>query len=139
MYCTTLSQNQPCSSQSILDKNKQAEDVYRGLLEIYPDDFIVSFQLLRLLKDSGQYDQALTIARRLENKYSSNTSVYFELVEIYRVLEKNIMEMLAQADYHRLNGATDLAKKLYQQILDSPEISLSTESKVREKLAQLLR
>ncbi|MCP4430301.1 MAG: M48 family metalloprotease [Gammaproteobacteria bacterium] len=123
----------------MLDRKEKAEEVYRQLLEIYPDDYIISLQLLRLLKDSKRLDQALVIGRRLENRYSSNKAVFFELVDLYHLLDKSLMEMLAQADYHRLSGSPDLAIKLYSKVLDSPDIDLATESRIREKLAELRR
>lgn len=126
-------------SLQMLGRKEDAEDVYRQLLLIYPDDYIVSIQLVRLLKDRGLYSQALAIGRRLENTYPSDKSIYFELVDLYRLLENRLMERIAQADYHRLSGSPQLAIKLYTQALDSSDIDLSTESKVREKLAKLQR
>lgn len=123
----------------LLGRKQDAEAVYRQLLQIYPDDYIVSVNLLRLLKDRGFFDQALVIGRRLENKYPSDKSIYFELVDLYRLLDKGLLEKLAQADYHRLSGSPELAIKLYSQVLKSSEIDLATESKVREKLAKLQR
>jgi len=120
-----------------IDRYAQAEAVYRRLLEIYPDDFVVSRNLMRLLKTAGQYDDALVIGRRLEDRYPGDKAVFFELVEIYEELDKTLLKLLAQADYHRLAGAPKLAIKLYSQVLGSPDIDLATESRVREKLAEL--
>ena len=115
----------------------RAEIIYRQLLEIYPDDFIVSRNLMRLLKTTGQYQAALVIGRRLEDRYPWDKAVFFELVEIYEELDKTMLKLLAQADYHRLAGSPKLAIKLYSQVLGSPDIDLATESRVREKLAEL--
>ncbi len=122
-----------------LDKPSEAEAVYRQLLEIYPDDFIISLNLMRMLKGHGRFDQALVIGRRLENKYPDDKTVFFELVDLYRQLEQDLPEMLAQADYHRLSGSIEQAIKLYSRILASPDIDLATESRIREKLAELSR
>ena len=122
-----------------LNKSNEAEAVYRQLLEIYPDDFIISLNLMRMLKGRGRFDQALVIGRQLENKYPDDKTVYFELVDLYRQLDQNLLEMLAQADYHRLTGSIEQAIKLYGQILASPGVDLATESRVREKLAELGR
>lgn len=122
-----------------IKQQKKAEQVYRQLLEIYPDDFIVSLNLMRLLKTTGRLDAALSIARQLENRYPRNKAVYFELVDIYQQLDESLLKMMAQADYHRLSGYPDQAIRLYGKILGSPEIDLVTESKVKEKLAELDR
>ncbi len=122
-----------------LNRSSEAEAVYRQLLEIYPDDFIISLNLMRMLKDSGRFDQALSIGRQLEIKYPDNKSIYFELVDLYRQLDQDLLGMLAQADYHRVTGSIKMAMKLYSQVLASPGVDLATESRVREKLAGLSR
>ena len=131
-YAITYAEN-----LEFIDEYKEAEGVYRRLLEIFPDDFIVSRNLMRLLKTTGQYDAALVIGRKMEDRYPADKAVFFELVEIYEELDKTILKLLAQADYHRLAGAPKLAIKLYSQVLVSPDIDLATESRVREKLAEL--
>ena len=122
-----------------LKEPDKAENVYRQLLQIYPDDSIISLKLMGLLKNTGRYADALAIARRLENRYPDDEAIYFELADIYRLLDQRLMEMIAQADYHRLTGSSELAIKLYSKILGFPDIDLATESKVREKLAELSR
>jgi len=122
-----------------IKQSDKAQKVYRQLLEIYPDDSIISIKMMNLLKQAGRYTEALTIARRLENRYPDDKAVFFELADIYRLLKKGLQEMIAQADYHRLTGSKDLAIKLYGRVLGSPDIDLATESKVKEKLAELNR
>jgi len=123
----------------LLKQADKAEEVYRQLLEIYPDDSIASIKLMHLLKNTDRFTDALAIARQLENRYPDDQAVFFELADIYRLLKKDLQAMIAQADYHRLSGSKDLAIKLYSKILKSPDIDLATESKVREKLAELNR
>ena len=120
-------------------RQNEAEQVYRQLLEIYPDDLLVSLNLMRLLKTTGRIDAALLIARRLENRYPQDRAVYFELVGIYQQLDEDLLKMMAQADYHRLSGYPDQAMRLYSRILGSPDIDQVTESRVKEKLAELDR
>ncbi len=122
-----------------LGHQAEAEEVYRQLLQIYPDDFIVSLSLMRMLKTAGRVEDALLIARRLEVNYPKQKAVFFELIEIYQQLNQTLPKMVAQAEYHRLTGSPKLAIKLYQQILALSDIDLATESKVREKLAELKR
>ncbi|MCP3690084.1 MAG: M48 family metalloprotease [Gammaproteobacteria bacterium] len=120
-----------------LEHKAEAEDVYRQLLQIYPDDFILSLKLLRMLKSAGRLNQALSIARQLEIHYPRKKAVFFELVEIYQRLSQTLSKMIAQAEYHRLAGSPRLAIELYNKILALPDIDLATESKVKEKLAKL--
>ena len=121
-----------------LKRESEAELVYRRLLDIFPGDYVLSMRLLRLLKLVGQNQSALVIARRLENRFPEDQQVYFELSEIYRALERPALRMMAEAEFQRLAGNPKLAVKLYDQILESPETDLATESKAREKRLLLL-
>jgi predicted Zn-dependent protease len=94
--------------------------------------------LLRLLKLAGQYESALVIARQLENKFPENQQVYFELSEIYESLQQPSLRMMAEAEFHRITGNPRQAVRLYDQVLNSPETDLATESKAREKRLILL-
>ena len=121
-----------------LGRETEAELVYRRLLDIFPGDYVLSLHLLRLLKLAGQYESALVIARQLENKFPENQQVYFELSEIYESLKQPSLRMMAEAEFHSINGNPQQAIRLYDQVLDSSETDLATESKAREKRLILL-
>ena len=120
-----------------LHKRVEAITVYRQLLAIYPDDFIFLFKLMRLLKDDAQFNPALVIGRQLENSHPDHKMVFFELVDLYRLTGQLLLETLAQADYHRLDGSVDVAIKLYDRALNLPDIDTATVFKVQERLAEL--
>lgn len=121
-----------------LGRETEAESVYRRLLDIFPGDYVLSMHLLRLLKLAGQNESALVIARQLENRFPENQQVYFELSEIYESLQQPSMRMMAEAEFHRITGNPRQAVRLYDQVLNSPETDLATESKAREKRLILL-
>ncbi len=121
-----------------LGRETEAELVYRQLLDIFPGDYVLSMHLLRLLKLAGQNESALVIARQLENRFPENQQVYFELSEIYESLQQPSMRMMAEAEFHRITGNPRQAVRLYDQVLNSPETDLATESKAREKRLILL-
>jgi predicted Zn-dependent protease len=116
-----------------LDRLDQAEQVYRELLEIFPDEFAFSLRLIRLLKSASEFESALVIARRLEKRYPNSKNVYIELAGIYGQLNRPVFRMLAEAEYHRLAGNPALAIKLYNRVIDSAETDLATASKARAK------
>ncbi|MDH3763031.1 MAG: M48 family metalloprotease [Gammaproteobacteria bacterium] len=116
-----------------LGRESEAELVYRRLLDIFPGDYVLSMRLLRLLKLGGRDQSALVIARRLENRFPEDKQVYFELSEIYQSLQRPALRMMAQADFHRINGNPRQAIKLYDQVVNSPDADLATASKAREK------
>ena len=111
----------------------QAEQVYRELLEIFPDEFAFSLRLIRLLKSAGEFESALVIARRLEKRYPYNKNVYVELAGIYEQLDRPVFQMMAEAEYHRLSGNPRLAIKLYNSVIDSTDTDLATASRARAK------
>ncbi len=117
----------------------QAEQVYRELLEIFPDEFAFSLRLLRLLKSAGKFESSLVIARRLEKRYPYNKNVYVELAGIYEQLDRPVFQMMAEAEYHRLAGNPKIAIKLYNSIIDSTDTDLATASKARATRDKLSR
>jgi predicted Zn-dependent protease len=121
-----------------LGRESEAELVYRRLLDIFPGDYVLSMRLLALLKLAGRYQSALVIARRLEIEFPENQQVYFELSEIYRSLHRPALQMMAEAEFHRITGNSRQAIKLYDQILVSKDADVATVSKAREKRLQLL-
>ena len=121
-----------------LEREAEAELVYRRLLDIFPGDYILSMRLLGLLKLAGRYQSALVIARRLEIEFPENQQVYFELSEIYQSLHRPALQMMAEAEYHRITGNRQQAIKLYDQVLVSSDADHVTESKAREKRLLLL-
>ncbi len=121
-----------------LGREAEAELVYRRLLDIFPGDYILSMRLLGLLKLAGRYQSALVIARRLEIEFPENQQVYFELSEIYQSLHRPALQMMAEAEFHRITGNRQQAIKLYDQVLVSSDADHATESKAREKRLLLL-
>jgi predicted Zn-dependent protease len=121
-----------------LGREAEAELVYRRLLDIFPGDYVLSMRLLGLLKLAGRYQSALVIARSLEVEFPENQQVYFQLSEIYQSLHRPALQMMAEAEFHRITGNPRQAIKLYDQVLVSSDADLATESKAREKRLLLL-
>jgi predicted Zn-dependent protease len=121
-----------------LGREAEAELVYRRLLDIFPGDYVLSMRLLGLLKLAGRYQSALVIARRLENEFPENQQVYFELSAIYQFLQRPALQMMAEAEFHRIAGNSQQAIKLYDQVLVSSDADFATLSKAREKRLILL-
>ena len=121
-----------------LGRESEAELVYRRLLDIFPGDYVLSMRLLRLLRQSGRDQSALVIARGLENQFPDDKQVYFELSEIYRSLQRPALRLMAQAEFHRISGNRQQAIRLYDEVLESTDVDLATESRAREKRLILL-
>jgi predicted Zn-dependent protease len=121
-----------------LQRDEEAEEVYRRLLDIFPGDYVLSVGLLRLLKRSGRSQAALDIARRLEIEYPREQEVYFVLSEIYQSLRKPALQLMAEAEFHRLNGNTRQSIRLYDQVLALSDADPTIISRAREKRLQLL-
>jgi predicted Zn-dependent protease len=121
-----------------LGHTEEAELVYRRLLDIFPGDYVLSMRLVRLFKQEGRYQSALSLARELEIDYPDRQQVYFELSEIYQSLDRPVMKLMAEAEFHRITGNTKQAIRLYEQVLKSPDADIATISKAREKRLALL-
>jgi len=121
-----------------LGREAEAELVYRRLLDIFPGDYVLSMRLLGLLKLAGRYQSALVIARGLEIEFPENQQVYFQLSEIYQSLRRPALQMMAEAEFHRITGNPQQAIKLYDQVLVSADADHATVSKAREKRLLLL-
>ena len=117
----------------LLGRESEAELVYRRLLDIFPGDYVLSMRLLRLLKLEDRHQSALVLARSLENDFPEDKQVYFELSEIYQALQRPALRLMAEAEFHRINGNSLQAIKLYEQVLNSADTDLVTESEAREK------
>jgi len=117
----------------------EARQVYRKLLEIFPDEFALSLRFIRLLKSAGDFDSALVIARRLEKRFPGEKRVYKELSEIYNKLQQPIYRMMAEAEYHRLSGNYQLAINLYDTVIGSPQTDDATESRAMAKRVEISR
>ena len=121
-----------------LNRDAEAEKIYRHLLNIYPGDYVLSMQLLRLLARAGRPQDALDIARRLEFENPGEQQVYFALSEIYKLLKRPALQMMAEAEFHFLNGNSRQSIRLYDQVLASADADPATLLKAREKRQQLL-
>jgi predicted Zn-dependent protease len=121
-----------------LRREKEAEQVYRHLLQIFPDDYVASMRLVRLLSRDGRPREALEIARQLETDYPQEQRIYFELSEIYKSLQQPALQLMAEAEYHRINGNTQQSIRLYDQVLALKDVDPTTLSRAREKRQQLL-
>jgi predicted Zn-dependent protease len=132
-YGVTYSQN-----LQNMDRWDEAEQVYRKLLNLYPDDLAISLQLLELLKNRAQYGPALEIARTMESRYSDLPVMYAQLTEIYIGLERGLQALISEAQYHRLTGNDNRAVKLYDEILASKNLDITTISRIEQKRAEIV-
>ena len=121
-----------------LGRRGEAELVYRRLLDIFPGDYALSMRLMQLYKRQGKGEAALKLARELEVRFPEDQQVFFELSEIYEILRKPALRLMAQAEYHRITGNYRQAIRLYDQVLQSSNVDIATESKAREKRLILL-
>ena len=104
----------------LLERNAEAEVVFRKLLDIFPGDYVISLRLLTLLNRLGRHEEALEIARELEVGYPTEQRVYFALSDIYEALGETALQLMAEAEYHTLNANITQAVRLYDQVLALP-------------------
>ena len=120
-----------------LKQPEKAEQVYRKLLEIYPDQLSLSLRLTKLLISADDYESALVIARRLEKRFPYERSIYKDLADIYEQLDKPVLKMMAEADYHLIAGNIEHAIGLYETIIGSAKSDNATRSRAQARLELL--
>jgi len=120
-----------------MNRSEEAEQVYRKLLEIYPDQLSLSLRLTKLLISSDEFESALVIARRLEKRFPYERSIYKDLANIYGHLEQPVLRMMAEADYHLITGNVKHAIKLYETIIGLAESDDATRSRAQARLELL--
>jgi predicted Zn-dependent protease len=120
-----------------LNRPEQAEQVYRKLLEIYPDQLSLSLRLVRLLKTQGKYEAALVIARRLETRFPYERGIYKDLADIYDQLDQPVLRIMAEAAYHLITGNLDQATRLLETVIGMKETDATTRARAEAVLEQL--
>lgn len=121
-----------------LNRLDESEQVYRNLLDLFPEDLAISLQLLELLKNRNKYGPALEIARTMEIRYSDLPVVYAQLTEIYIGLGRDLLSLISEAQYHRLTGNNNRAVTLYDEILASKGLDIATISRIKEKRSKII-
>ena len=119
-------------------RDAEAEQVYRHLLKIFPGDYVISMRLVSLLNEVGRHEQALEIARQLEIEYPREQRIYFVLSEIYRSLQRPALQLMAEAEFHRLNGNPRQSIRLYDRVMALDNVDATILSKAKEKRLRLL-
>jgi len=120
-----------------LKRPEQAEQVYRKLLEIYPDQLSLSLRLVQLLKTQENYEEALVIARRLEKRFPYERNVYKDLADIYDQLEQPVLRIMAEAAYHLITGNLDQATRLLETVIGLKETDPTSRARAEAVLEQL--
>ena len=120
-----------------LKRPEEAEQVYRQLLKIYPDQLSLSLGLIKLLKSFNEYEDALVIARRLEKRFPFESDIYKDLADIYDHLDQPVFRLIAEADYHLITGNFEHAINLYKAVIELDEIDEASRSRIEARLEQL--
>ncbi|MFT5976801.1 MAG: hypothetical protein ACI9YO_002987, partial [Gammaproteobacteria bacterium] len=77
-------------------------------------------------------------ARTMESRYSDLPVMYAQLTEIYIGLERGLQALISEAQYHRLTGNDNRAVKLYDEILASKNLDITTISRIEQKRAEIV-
>ncbi|MFT5504480.1 MAG: putative Zn-dependent protease [Gammaproteobacteria bacterium] len=115
----------------------ESVSIYRGLLRIYPRNYALSLQLVDSLKLAGQLNLALEFAIEIKNQFSDSPAIYARLTELYELLQDKNLQKQSEAEYHRLSGNPRRAIELYDEVLESSNIDLSTRSRIEERRDQV--
>jgi len=113
---------------------QEAADIYRSLLQLYPDDFAIGAELVKVLLKLQQFDETLKWLDKLLINHEKESLTYRLKVELFEKTNKEIPRQLAEANFHWYNGNEERAKKLYQALIEKGELDAAEESQIKEKI-----
>ncbi len=112
----------------------EATALYQSQLLLYPDDLALGSRLVKVLVKQGQYEPALEQALRLKTSHGNDPMVYSLLVDIYDKQGQAVLQQLAEADYHWVNGNQAYAQKLYKKLVADGVLDPAREARLNERI-----
>ena len=115
---------------------KQAIDVLQNLENIYPNYLPVSVTLARLLNQTDQYKQAITILKQLL-RYKKHPLVYQQLAQAYYSQGNIALALEATSYQYELDGYLKLAAQQIDNALKQPNLDNSTRQRFISRKLEL--
>jgi predicted Zn-dependent protease len=114
----------------------RANQIYRRLLLLYPQDLVLGLKLGRNLLAMGSIQDAKSLFESMRKFHLEQPSLYQGLVELYQASGDDQARQLAEADYHWYGGNQKRAVQLYQVMLSDQQLDLVSEQKLRQKISE---
>lgn len=122
-----------------LEQNGKAEELFRSMLLLYPEDLSVALELVDLLVARNASKEALSVIQDLRTFHGENPVFHKALVRVYSATGQSVVRKIAEADYHWYSGHTKHATWLFKQLLNEGELTLVQRAGIEERLDSELR
>ena len=105
-------------------EKKKAKNILHDILEIYPDNNAITFQLLKFnIKDSINLDQSMRKLNEIIDNNKNNPVAYKLLAEGYEKIQEKYNSRLALINYYDIKGNTPMAFRVIDDALTSSELN----------------
>ena len=105
-------------------KKKEAKTVLDNILEVYPNNNAITFQLLKYnVKDSVMLDQSMKKLNEILEDNKNNPVAYKLLAEGYEKIQEKYNSRLALINYYNIKGNVPMAFRVIDDGLTSNELN----------------
>ncbi len=120
------------------EKNK-AREILKDILEIYPDNNAITFQLLKYnIKDSISLDQSIKkLSMAISNNYN-NPRAYKLLAEGYEKIQDKYNAKLALVNFYNIKGNMPMAFRVIDDGLTSDELNKTQKTNLKNLRKSIL-
>ncbi len=116
------------------DRQQQSIELFESMLLLYPDNYAIGEQLVKIYLNTGENDKALRLIDLLGGLAVQNPKVYQLKSDVYTALGDEPLRRLAEADYHWFNNNKKYAKKQYKVLLREENFDIVTAEKIKQRI-----
>ena len=107
-----------------LGEKKEAKNILQSILEIYPNNNAITFQLLKYnIKDSSELTQSMRKLSEIVEKNKNNPVAYKLLAEGYEKTQEKYNSRLALINFYNIKGNMPMAFRVIDDGLSSNELN----------------
>ena len=120
-------------------EKKKAREILEEILEIYPDNNAISFQLLKYnIKDSVRIDQSIKKLSIVMSKNYNNPRAYKLLAEGYEKIQDKYNAKLALINFYNIKGNMPMAFRVIDDGLASDGLNSTQKTNLKNLRKSIL-
>ncbi len=117
--------------------HRQALDIYRDSLELYPGNILIMAPYARTLLDNGEATEAYNTLSKISNYEYNNADIYKLLAQVSGAASRNVQTHTAMSHYYHLNGYTREAIEQLKLAAREPDISGYESARIEARTKEL--
>ena len=118
-------------------KHRQALEVYRNSLQLYPGDILFIAPYARTLLLTDQATAAADILKKFSDKEYNNSQIYKLLAQVAGATGRDVQTHVAMSQYYHLNGYTREAIEQLKLAARVPAISSYESARIQARTKEL--